>query len=534
MRITGLGHAGLFIETRAGSVLCDPWVNPAFFGSWFPFPDNRGLDWDHIGACDYLYISHRHQDHFDTRLLADRVRKDATVLLPDYPTGELERELRAVGFKRFWRMPAGEPVTRHGLRLMVTPCRAPSDGPVGDSALSVDDGTAIVLNQNDSHPIDMPKLLEFGPVDGYFTQFSGAIWWPMVYDLPDRAKVEFARLKRTGQTTRALHYIDQVNAAHVFPTAGPPCFLDDDLFEFNGRGTHDTSIFTDQAEFLTELAEHRPHVAGHKLLPGTRVELTDGECKVWNELFSDAEIDTVFHHKWDYLRRQQVQRADEVAAWRSQPSAIPDNLFAQIRDWWEPLIQRSEFIAGGIGASVRFTADDLDLLLDFEHGQVRRYAGERVRYTFRTHLDLVAANVACGEVDWSNSLFLSMRFSASRIGKFNEYLYTFFKCLSFERLDYVERWYAARRDSPEEIGIGDWIVQRRCPHLGADLSQTATVTDGTLTCSQHGWRFDLESGRCLSSAGHPIRSRRRAAGEEAATEAGSGMAEVVSSGAGKG
>lgn len=449
------------------------------------------------------------------------MHKDATVLLPDYPTGELERELRGLGFWKFWRMPPGEPVCQDGL------CKAPSDGPVGDSALSVDDGTAIVLNQNDSHPIDMSKLLEFGSVDGYFTQFSGAIWWPMVYDLPDRAKVEFARLKRAGQTTRALRYIDQVNAAHVFPTAGPPCFLDDELFEFNGRGTNDTSIFTDQAEFLAELVEHRPQVAGHKLMPGTQVELSGGECTISNQLFSDAEIKTIFTQKWDYLAKQRDTRQDEVTAWRSGLPGVPENLFTQIRDWWEPLMQRSEFIAGGIGTSVRFKADDLDLLLDFERGQVRRYAGERVRYIFRTHLDLVAANVTSGEVDWSNSLFLSMRFSASRIGKFNEYLYTFFKCLSFERLDYVESWYAARRDSPEEIGIGDWIVQRRCPHLGADLAQTATVTSGVLTCSQHGWRFDLESGQCLSSAGHPIRSRHRADGEQAATEADGGRADVV-------
>src|SRR5699024_2577606 len=104
-------------------------------------------------------------------------------------------------------------------------------------------------------------------------------------------------------------------------------------------------------------------------------------------------------------------------------------------------------------------------------------------------------------------IFLSMRFSASRIGKFNEYLYTFFKCLSEERLDYVESWYAAERDSDEEITIGDWIVQRRCPHLGADLSQTGTVENGVLTCNQHGWQFDLASGKCLTTSGHPIRSR---------------------------
>ncbi len=54
MRVTGVGHAGLFIETHAGSVLCDPWVNPAFFGSWFPFPDNSDLDWETLGKVDYL------------------------------------------------------------------------------------------------------------------------------------------------------------------------------------------------------------------------------------------------------------------------------------------------------------------------------------------------------------------------------------------------------------------------------------------------------------------------------------------------
>jgi UDP-MurNAc hydroxylase len=28
-----------------------------------------------------------------------------------------------------------------------------------------------------------------------------------------------------------------------------------------------------------------------------------------------------------------------------------------------------------------------------------------------------------------------------------------------------------------------------------------------LTCQLHGWKFDLASGRCLTSVGHEIRSR---------------------------
>ena len=72
MRITGLGHASVLIETAHGTVLTDPWVNPAYFGSWFPFPDNSQLDWDRFGQADYLFVSHLHRDHFDPAL-AQRV-----------------------------------------------------------------------------------------------------------------------------------------------------------------------------------------------------------------------------------------------------------------------------------------------------------------------------------------------------------------------------------------------------------------------------------------------------------------------------
>jgi UDP-MurNAc hydroxylase len=82
MKVTFLGHAGLFVETDHGSILCDPWFNPAFFASWFPFPDNQSVDLEAIGHPDFLYISHLHHDHFDPAFLRDHVDKKATVLLP--------------------------------------------------------------------------------------------------------------------------------------------------------------------------------------------------------------------------------------------------------------------------------------------------------------------------------------------------------------------------------------------------------------------------------------------------------------------
>ena len=91
MRVTFLGHAGLFVETAGGSVLCDPWFHPAYFASWFPFPSNESIDRARIARPDYLYLSHLHRDHFDARFLAEEVSKETVVLLPDYPLDLMRR-----------------------------------------------------------------------------------------------------------------------------------------------------------------------------------------------------------------------------------------------------------------------------------------------------------------------------------------------------------------------------------------------------------------------------------------------------------
>ena len=78
MRVTSIGHAGMLIETSAGSILCDPWFVPAFHGSWFVFPRNDQLPPDlleRIENADYLYISHLHGDHHDEPWLRGHLRR---------------------------------------------------------------------------------------------------------------------------------------------------------------------------------------------------------------------------------------------------------------------------------------------------------------------------------------------------------------------------------------------------------------------------------------------------------------------------
>ena len=148
------------------------------------------------------------------------------------------------------------------------------------------------------------------------------------------------------------------------------------------------------------------------------------------------------------------------------------------------------------------------MIIDFVAREVRTYAQEKVRYRFRTQRAYLEQLIHDHEVDWSNSLFLSCRFSAHRVGPYNEFVYTFFKCLSEERLNYTEGWFleADETTATETIELGGWEVQRRCPHLKADLSRFGRVEDGVLTCQMHGWKWDLADGKCLTSVSHDIRS----------------------------
>ena len=56
--------------------------------------------------------------------------------------------------------------------------------------------------------------------------------------------------------------------------------------------------------------------------------------------------------------------------------------------------------------------------------------------------------------------------------------------------------------------IGDYIVQRLCPHRLADLSVFGEIDDDQLVCTLHGWRFDLETGRCVNADDRKLRVRR--------------------------
>ena len=165
-------------------------------------------------------------------------------------------------------------------------------------------------------------------------------------------------------------------------------------------------------------------------------------------------------------------------------------------------------ICAGVNQPVLLDVGDERLVIDFVERRVRRpLLDENPRYQFVIARELVDHLVREHVEDWVNELFLSMRFGAHRRGPYNDYVYTWFKCLNVERLQYAEGFYAEHGPTQGTFELAGYDVQRRCPHMKADLTRFATVEDGVMTCALHGWQWEMATGTCITSEGHPLYAR---------------------------
>jgi UDP-MurNAc hydroxylase len=333
----------------------------------------------------------------------------------------------------------------------------------------------------------------------------------MVYDEPPARMRELVDAKVASQFARAMRYVEAVGATAVVPSAGPPAFLDPELFRLNVITGDELSIFPDQRSFMSRL-----EAAGRRgvlAIPGTAIDFTRDSLAVTHPV-TDEAVDDIFERKADYLLRYQADWMPWLTEMHHQWNPPSSDLLTKLKEWWEPLLAMAPALRTGIGASCLLRAGDLAVIIDFPNGEVREHAGEDHAFRFEIQRELVETVAEQRAVDWSNALFLSCRFRAWRAGAFNEYVYNFFKSLSPERMRRAEAE-AQRRLDPnrdelagEEIRIGDYIVERLCPHRQADLSVFGEIDDGELVCTLHGWRFDLETGKCFTADDRRLRIRR--------------------------
>jgi L-ascorbate metabolism protein UlaG (beta-lactamase superfamily) len=87
------------LERDGRTLLGDPWITPGIFdGGWEPYPPLRAPDMA-LARCEYLHISHIHEDHFDPPALA-RLPHDGAAVVPDlFPNHLIQDRLQDLGFR---------------------------------------------------------------------------------------------------------------------------------------------------------------------------------------------------------------------------------------------------------------------------------------------------------------------------------------------------------------------------------------------------------------------------------------------------
>ena len=515
--VTALGHAGLRIDGPGVRLLADPWLSlsGAFLGSWFPFPDNSHLHPVDLHSADVVVVSHEHLDHLDLPFLAGLPAR-VPVVVPRYPSSIMQRRLHAAGRERVVVLDAWERFPLPGGWLTVIPEQCPMSH---DAAVLVHLGGATILHTNDAR-ISVAQVRRAmaevgGPIDVMGVQMSGASWHPVCYEYPDEERRRIDDLKRTAKFKAVTRMVRMVRPRMVLPYAGPPCFLDDDLFEHNGR-LHGPGIFPDQDEAVGWLRDHLPDQPSDYLLPGDALD-TGVLGIVRDPHWSGFSLAASPSERRSYLAEYAERRAPVLRqVWADNPTpAAGSGLGPRFADHIASLATLSSYFLARIGLTMRFevlgaAGGTWDVHLGPDRAEVDLDGGDgpcdyRLRLESRW-----LAGVVDGRTRWEE-LLLSLRFSARREpDRYNDYLVGLLKHADLAALRAIEAYEEARdpdETMPLSVDGRQLEVGRFCPHSGEDLAEAGVVVGDKLRCLGHNFEFDLATGECINARCDPLTVR---------------------------
>ena len=227
MRVTVIGHAGLYIESGDATVLVDPWLSGScYWRSWWHFPPSPAPEERWLRPT-YLYLTHHHFDHFHYPSLR-RIDRQTRVLIPRFGNGVMPEELSRLGFAQVVEMAHGR--TLELGRLKLTSFQYGFD----DSALVVVDPDATVVDLNDCklRSGDLRRLRErFGRPDLMLKSHSWAQGYPNCYTAEDPADLEI--LSRQSYVADFLDSTGALEPRDAAPFASMVCFLHPETWDRN-------------------------------------------------------------------------------------------------------------------------------------------------------------------------------------------------------------------------------------------------------------------------------------------------------------
>ncbi len=499
MRVEFLGHAGLSLTAGGTHLLMDAWLSPrgAFDASWFQLPSNHHLadrDWSTVTG---LIVSHEHLDHLDADFLGT-LPAELPFHIPAYGSMLYRRKVvRLTGRKPvILKLRERHAIGEVGVAVWI------EDSPINQDSVWVftHEGRSVV-HTVDSRltPRQLDEIVEYlgGPPDMLLVQCSGASWYPLVYEQYDEElRRSRSERKRHQKLSFALSMAQRMTPAITIICAGPPVFLDPALQVYNSDPS-----FPLPSESKRWFAEQGYPGRVEAPLPGDSIDVATGE------LVEDAAAHRRF--SWDRAAEYVPVYAAEVAPQIAEVYAHAESLhngdlYPAFREHFEAMFTLSPYFNERIGMTLRFDVEGegggIFLVGIGQECWVRRGdESSDYNYRYRFHSRWLKRILFDG-VPWED-FFLSLRFLADRRPDvYNDHLLGLLKFNDIGSLRAVEQY--ERRESDETIvrSTADgarYEISRYCPHAGASLEE-AVIEGHTLTCLNHHYEFDLDTGACLT------------------------------------
>ncbi|PIQ95306.1 MAG: hypothetical protein COV67_15660 [Nitrospinae bacterium CG11_big_fil_rev_8_21_14_0_20_56_8] len=271
LKTTLIGHACLFIQSRETNFLTDPvFFDPHWESINVQCPE-RELKLESVPPVHILYLSHRHQDHFDVRTLA-YLKRHPGILLPETvvlaPQDEILLEvLKELEFDNVQVVNDFEPVRIRDLTLTPTPSFNQDEWP--EHGLLIHDGEVTVWNQVDT--IVNPQVIQYIHKLYPTVHFAHLRFMPLL-------EGNFAHHK-------SLHlpfdeYSSFLRVAQAlgprFAVPGSAAFRYSDEYGFLNQ----YSFPATQTAFLNDLHEFCPEIQSSIFLSGDVAEISPGHTRI--------------------------------------------------------------------------------------------------------------------------------------------------------------------------------------------------------------------------------------------------------------
>ncbi len=504
MKITFLGHAGFFVDCGVDRILCDPWFDPrgAYAASWFPFPANDNIDLAALESATHLYISHWHRDHFDEWFLRSRseaFKSHVQVIIAHFKYPKLEEWIRACGYQNI-TLVESETVhyTAAGTEFLIQSDENPL---YTDSSLSIRSKGRTFVNMNDcklSLAQERRILETFGPVDVLAAQYSGATFHPTCYDYPADRKREIARTRRAAKFKRVLSSIELLKAKAYIPSAGPACFLSEDLRPLNQSSETVFSSFNDLNDWFKQNSRNSASLV--HLAPGDSWDASVAALRPASDLASH-------YQSRDYIEEYIALRSSDVASELSRFPKPANDLADIAKAHLKELLSLVPEIAmrANVVIELHITKATVagEVLSTFYVDTAMRRISETdpkrsLQYYSLRVPDRWMQAICDHAISWEDYI-LSFRLGIHREPDiYNEAFVAFLQLeTAEERMDYLAYLHAQENLPQERVTRecdGRQLTHLRfCPHNGEDLSNAA-IENGILTCPRHFWQYDLSKG----------------------------------------